>query len=107
MNDHETALEELAIRFVLGEMGPDGARDFRAQLQRDPNLNLIVTSVADCFGAVAESLPQVAPPASLRDNRLRVKASLQRPFSSQAIGLVLIGGAYGIARVVASLRGGR
>jgi anti-sigma-K factor RskA len=79
MSESEAAMEELAIRFVLGEMGPDEARDFRAQLQRDPELSLIVASVADTFGAVAESVPQVAPPASLRGKVLASIAQVAPP----------------------------
>lgn len=79
MNDPESPLEEQAIRFVLGEMGPDEARAFREQLRQDPHLSALVTSVADSLGAVAGELPQIAPPAALRSKVLDSVARIAPP----------------------------
>jgi len=68
--------EEDAIRYVLGEMSPDEERAFAQLLETDPELAAYVAEVEDTFGALATTVPQVEPPAGMRD-RIMAQVSAQ------------------------------
>ncbi len=63
-------------------MAPEEEQAFARQISREPGLALLVKEIADGFGNMAAHIPQVEPPASLRDEILNAVAALDRPQKS-------------------------
>jgi anti-sigma-K factor RskA len=59
-------LQEQASLHVLGALSPAEAAEFKAAMKLDPELQSFVAHLSTATGAVAGSVPAVAPPASLR-----------------------------------------
>jgi anti-sigma-K factor RskA len=68
VNEQEFA--ELSAAHALGALSPEEARAFAAALAADPSREALVAADRETAAALAEGVPEVAPPAGVRDELL-------------------------------------
>ena len=73
--------EEQAALHVLGALEPQEAREFKAALQADPELQSVVAQLTPVTGALAGAVPMVEPPPQLRAKVLAQVAPVQKTLS--------------------------
>lgn len=61
---------ELGIRCALGELGPQEQAQFSADIRTNPELREFLHSIQNALEGVARALPQVSPPAALKEKIL-------------------------------------
>ena len=74
-------MEEQAALHVLGALEPDEAREFKAAMKADPELQLFVARLTPITGALAGAVPEVEPPPQLRAKVLAQVAPVQKTFT--------------------------
>ncbi|HTL17525.1 MAG TPA: cupin domain-containing protein [Patescibacteria group bacterium] len=62
--------KDLAIRCAMDELNPSEQRSFRSDLDRNADLRDFLQSVQQALAAIARTVPQVAPPQSLKEKIL-------------------------------------
>jgi len=61
----DEAKEELAIRYVLGELASSEEQQFRTALEQDRELREFTRGIEEAFTSLALTVPPVAPPSDL------------------------------------------
>jgi anti-sigma-K factor RskA len=79
----DDAKEELALRYVLGELSPSEEYRVRAALEQDRELDELAGELQEAFASMALTVPPVVPPAGLPDRIVRAypKASPRKVIS--------------------------
>ena len=74
-------MEEQAALHVLGALAPEEAREFKAAMKADPELQSVVARLSTATGALAGAVPVVEPPPQLRAKVLAQVAPVQKTVS--------------------------
>lgn len=74
----DEAKEELAVKYVLGELAWSEEQQFRAVLEQDRELREFTYEIQEAFAALALAVPAVAPPSDLPGRIVRENPKVER-----------------------------